>query len=121
MPHWEKTFDIDLSSPQIGVVDTDDVSIALILQFGLPVVRVEPSGWFQTKLSSKTTYFMVIKENAFNFKALGLLQQFSFFSKNGHEDNSILLQTFKEVPLLLLTKLLYFVDDPQVTFIHFSG
>lgn len=26
VPYWEKTFDIDLSSPQIGVVDVDDVS-----------------------------------------------------------------------------------------------
>lgn len=27
LPHWEKTFGIDLSHPQIGVVDADDVSI----------------------------------------------------------------------------------------------
>ena len=26
LPHWEKTFGIDLSSPQIGVVEADDVS-----------------------------------------------------------------------------------------------
>lgn len=26
LPHWEKTFHIDLSSPQIGIVDTGDVS-----------------------------------------------------------------------------------------------
>lgn len=26
LPHWEKTFGIDLSHPQIGVVDADDVS-----------------------------------------------------------------------------------------------
>lgn len=26
VPYWEKTFRIDLSSPQIGVVDVEDVS-----------------------------------------------------------------------------------------------
>lgn len=26
VPYWEKTFHIDLSSPQIGVVDVEDVS-----------------------------------------------------------------------------------------------
>ncbi|KPP65405.1 hypothetical protein Z043_116184 [Scleropages formosus] len=26
VPYWEKTFDIDLSSPQIGVIDVEDVS-----------------------------------------------------------------------------------------------
>lgn len=26
LPHWEKTFGIDLSTPQIGVIDADDVS-----------------------------------------------------------------------------------------------
>lgn len=29
LPHWEKTFGIDLSSPQIGVIDADDVSPAV--------------------------------------------------------------------------------------------
>ncbi|KTF78874.1 hypothetical protein cypCar_00020445, partial [Cyprinus carpio] len=28
VPYWEKTFDIDLSSPQIGVVEVDDVSFS---------------------------------------------------------------------------------------------
>ncbi|KAG8013903.1 Calsequestrin-1 [Nibea albiflora] len=27
LPHWEKTFDIDLSHPQIGVVDADDTPL----------------------------------------------------------------------------------------------
>lgn len=26
LPHWEKIFGIDLSHPQIGVIDADDVS-----------------------------------------------------------------------------------------------
>lgn len=28
VPYWEKTFDIDLSYPQIGVVEVDDVSFS---------------------------------------------------------------------------------------------
>lgn len=35
LPHWEKTFGIDLSTPQIGVIDADDVSA---------VVHTRPAG-----------------------------------------------------------------------------
>uniref|UniRef100_A0AAY4AQ57 Calsequestrin n=1 Tax=Denticeps clupeoides TaxID=299321 RepID=A0AAY4AQ57_9TELE len=34
VPYWEKTFDIDLSGPQIGVVDVDDVSNWLKIEIG---------------------------------------------------------------------------------------
>uniref|UniRef100_A0A673BNP2 Calsequestrin n=1 Tax=Sphaeramia orbicularis TaxID=375764 RepID=A0A673BNP2_9TELE len=32
LPHWEKTFDIDLDHPQIGVVEADDVSSILVFR-----------------------------------------------------------------------------------------
>lgn len=35
VPYWEKTFDIDLSAPQIGVVNVTDVSF-------LPSSLVDP-------------------------------------------------------------------------------
>lgn len=38
VPYWEKTFRIDLSSPQIGVVDVEDVSHPFSPQIHLSLI-----------------------------------------------------------------------------------
>uniref|UniRef100_A0A7N6AMD7 Calsequestrin n=1 Tax=Anabas testudineus TaxID=64144 RepID=A0A7N6AMD7_ANATE len=53
LPHWEKTFGIDLSSPQIGIVDTDDAdSVWMDMDDGedLPTVD-ELEDWIEDALS----------------------------------------------------------------------
>ena len=46
VPYWEKTFDIDLSAPQIGVVNVTDVSF-----LPSPLTPIDPQLCFPEKLA----------------------------------------------------------------------
>lgn len=49
VPYWEKTFHIDLSSPQIGVVDVEDVS-----NLSYPLQKPKMKNWGQVVWSVPT-------------------------------------------------------------------
>ncbi|XP_067285171.1 calsequestrin-1b isoform X6 [Pseudorasbora parva] len=45
VPYWERTFGIDLSSPQIGVVDVEDVRTSFSFMSLIPVIMLTACGW----------------------------------------------------------------------------